>query len=69
MWVLPEPFLILTCMEVLFACFQIIHPDRHCLEKLVLVPEWNYVPVSSSSTAKPTKSGKVKCVKAAKGNL
>lgn len=69
MWVLPEPFLILTCMEVLFACFQIINPNRHCLEKLVLVPEWNYVPVSSSSTVKPTKNGKVKGVRLIKGNL
>ncbi|XP_020607804.1 CST complex subunit CTC1-like isoform X3 [Orbicella faveolata] len=34
---------------------EIINPDRHCLEKLVLVPEWSYVPVSSS-TAKPTKN-------------
>lgn len=35
-----------------FEFFQIINPSEDYLEKLLLIPHWNYVPSSSSSAVK-----------------
>jgi len=39
---------------------EVINPLKHCLDKLMLIPEWNYVPRCSLSSAKLSSRAKGK---------